>query len=274
MPLVRQRLIRRADLRANRHALYVFGDNLAGTGLGGQAAEMRFEPNAVGIPTKLRPSRSPGAYLTDRHLTTIEHRCTPLFARLRAQLAAGGIVVWPADGIGTGLARIEEKAPAVKRWLDHQLAALEALAPPVARLALVGELDRPADALDREILLAALRRYRVDEIVHREGSHPELVRAAAAAGAACRAFPHPSAAGPADDGDRHPAERMLEQAPADILLVLAEAVPDTVTRLALAGGVTVPLAAVRRRLLDIRGCTTDQAARPLSRAPLYNLWKN
>ena len=53
-----QERITRADLRANPDTLYVFGDNMRRRGMGGQAAEMRGEPNAVGIPTKWRPSRT------------------------------------------------------------------------------------------------------------------------------------------------------------------------------------------------------------------------
>lgn len=48
----RMRHISRAYVRANRDKLFLFGDNLERRGFGGQAAAMRAEPNAVGIPTK------------------------------------------------------------------------------------------------------------------------------------------------------------------------------------------------------------------------------
>ena len=38
--------------RANPRAIYVFGDNLLRKGLGGQAKEMRGEPNTLGIVSK------------------------------------------------------------------------------------------------------------------------------------------------------------------------------------------------------------------------------
>jgi len=44
--------ITRQMLRAEPGTLWVFGDNLQRKGLGGQAKEMRGEPNAIGIPTK------------------------------------------------------------------------------------------------------------------------------------------------------------------------------------------------------------------------------
>ena len=51
----RIRFITREYVRANPDKIFLFGDNLEQRGLGGQAAAMRGEPNAVGIPTKKRP---------------------------------------------------------------------------------------------------------------------------------------------------------------------------------------------------------------------------
>jgi hypothetical protein len=51
-------MIYRRDLRANPESLYLFGDNTKRVGIGGQAREMRGEPNAVGIATK----NAPGSY--------------------------------------------------------------------------------------------------------------------------------------------------------------------------------------------------------------------
>ena len=55
MPVIYQKRICRDDLRRNPNAVYIFGDNEARTGLGGQAREMRGEPNAMGIATKRSP---------------------------------------------------------------------------------------------------------------------------------------------------------------------------------------------------------------------------
>lgn len=52
MIILRQTRIYRADLAMNPKVLYVFGDNLERKGFGGQAYEMRGEPNAFGIATK------------------------------------------------------------------------------------------------------------------------------------------------------------------------------------------------------------------------------
>lgn len=116
MPLIYQHRIYRADLRANPDVLYVFGDNELRVGHGGQAGEMRGEPNAVGIATL----RAPGAYWTERDAA---RQCAVLdtdFVPVVKALAAGRIVVWPLDGIGTGLADLERQSPITFRYLQHR----------------------------------------------------------------------------------------------------------------------------------------------------------
>lgn len=114
MPLIYQKRIYRQDLHNNPEVWYVFGDNLAGVGYGGQAREMRGESNAIGIPTK----RSPYEYLNDNDYDEIVQVCTKIFNRLYYKIEAGGIVVWPGDGIGTGLSDLINKAPKIWCWLD------------------------------------------------------------------------------------------------------------------------------------------------------------
>ena len=113
MPLIRQEFIRRDDLRQNRDRLYVFGDNYAQSGAGGQARECRGEPNAVGIPTKRTPSMDAAAFLTNEDLDEWRRRSFPAFNRLENALACGWTVVVPSDGVGTGLARLAQFAPAI-----------------------------------------------------------------------------------------------------------------------------------------------------------------
>lgn len=47
--------ITRAFIQATPHINFIFGDNLEERGYGGQSKEARDEPNAYGIPTKVRP---------------------------------------------------------------------------------------------------------------------------------------------------------------------------------------------------------------------------
>jgi hypothetical protein len=44
---------------------YVFGDNGRRIGFGGQAKEMRGQPNAIGVATKWEPSNRPNAFFSD-----------------------------------------------------------------------------------------------------------------------------------------------------------------------------------------------------------------
>tara|TARA_Y100000034_G_C6769567_1_gene343243 strand:+ start:338 stop:715 length:378 start_codon:yes stop_codon:yes gene_type:complete len=104
-----QKLIRRSDLRGNPEALFVFGDNIIRKGYGGQAAEMRGEPNAVGIPTKF----SPTVFLSNQDIDTWMVASQPDFLRLINHWKVGGQIIWPEDNIGTGLADLPNKAPVI-----------------------------------------------------------------------------------------------------------------------------------------------------------------
>ncbi len=118
MPLIIQEFIRRQDLRDNPDWLYVFGDNLAGNGSGGQARQMRNEPNAVGIVTKRYPATDDGAYLTDADEDLVRALLIPVLERLCRHLALGGTVVWPKAGVGTGLAEVSTRAPRIAQVLE------------------------------------------------------------------------------------------------------------------------------------------------------------
>lgn len=114
----------RKQIRAAPDTLFIFGDNFDQKGFGGQAAEARGEPNAVGIPTKRAPSMRPDAFLTDADLARLQAAAGPALDRLRGHLDAGGEVVMPAAGIGTGLAQMATRAPACWAWLCTALRAL------------------------------------------------------------------------------------------------------------------------------------------------------
>ena len=122
MPLILQKYILRADLKANPEALYAFGDNEERRGFGGQAAEMRGEPNAIGIATL----KAPHIFWTDNDLAdnidVIDDDIHPLLDAL----AAGRVVVFPLDGVGTGLARLQERAPRTFAHLQARGAELNA----------------------------------------------------------------------------------------------------------------------------------------------------
>jgi hypothetical protein len=113
MPLIFQKVIKRSDLQDNPNVLYVFGDNLGSTGYGGQAAEMRGEPNAIGIPTKLMPSMSENAFFTDKNYDEAQPVISQRCKILMDHSDKGGIIVWPHDDIGTGRAQLQNRAPKI-----------------------------------------------------------------------------------------------------------------------------------------------------------------
>lgn len=115
--IIRQKRIVRSDLRNNPSLLYVFGDNVARVGYGGQAKEMRGEPNAFGIATLLSPGRPfldnlDGAARDGRRALLDDTR------ELHQTMNRWAGIVWPADGIGTGLA---DMPPRLRRWMDAMI---------------------------------------------------------------------------------------------------------------------------------------------------------
>lgn len=118
MPLILQSFIKRADLTSNPNVVYLFGDNCQRTGLGGQAAEMRGEPNAVGVRTKKAPGRRPSDYFTDDEYDTNVSMIREDLELPMKYLMSGGIVVWPSSGLGTGLSDLPNRAPRTYAYLQ------------------------------------------------------------------------------------------------------------------------------------------------------------
>ena len=104
-------------LASNPDKVFVFGDNDKRSGKGGQAA-VRNEPNALGIRTKKAPSNLPRAFYTDKELDENKAKIDEDIATIKA---AGKDVVFPAGGLGTGLARLGEKAPKTAQYLHDRI---------------------------------------------------------------------------------------------------------------------------------------------------------
>lgn len=128
MPIEKREWITRAMVQAEPNTLFVFGDNLARSGMGGQAKEMRGEPNAVGIPTKRFPSMKDSSFLTDGDFAEVRGAMEEGWKRLAFHVMGGGLVVFPADGIGTGLAQLHERAPRIAAFLDRCIDRLSDIA--------------------------------------------------------------------------------------------------------------------------------------------------
>lgn len=126
MPLLYIKRYTRKMIQAHPDWLFVFGDNLARTGYGGQAKEARDEPNAVGVATKRKPTMNADAFLCDGDYEEWSAANNPAIGRLwRHGVEGGGVIVWPLDGIGTDLARLKQSAPALCDCLEDWRLRLE-----------------------------------------------------------------------------------------------------------------------------------------------------
>jgi hypothetical protein len=112
MPIVYKDWITRDFIRANPEAVFVFGDNVDRKGLGGQAREMRGEPNTIGIATKWYPSMEEQDFFSDEKSVKMSIRI--IFADLTKvtdALSDGKTVYVPSAGLGTGLSQLPTRAP-------------------------------------------------------------------------------------------------------------------------------------------------------------------
>lgn len=121
-----QKNITRQNLQSNPSLLYLFGDNEARWGFGGQAAAMRGEPNALGICSK----KSPSEFWSDDEYDVNTYIIDTDIDSVTMALISGKYhgLVMPADGIGTGLARLQEKAPKTFAYLQDSLEYIKGLA--------------------------------------------------------------------------------------------------------------------------------------------------
>tara|TARA_R110000851_G_scaffold41082_12_gene103366 strand:- start:1929 stop:2402 length:474 start_codon:yes stop_codon:yes gene_type:complete len=131
-----QKFINRIDLQRNPQVMYLFGDNTLRRGMGGQAKEMRGEPNAVGVATKKLPSQMENSYFSDDHfneyMLTMWIDLRPAYIRI----VNDGTLIIPTDGLGTGLSKLPELAPRLNAAL-------------LIMLKILSDIDELADVEDR-----------------------------------------------------------------------------------------------------------------------------
>jgi hypothetical protein len=107
---------------ANTH-VFVFGDNLAHMGKGGQAAACRGQPNAFGVPTKKLPSMRSNAFFTDDELEDNKRAIDQALAFV--PMDGRRLVI--LAGIGEGRAQLAKRAPRTFAYLKRRLDELEDL---------------------------------------------------------------------------------------------------------------------------------------------------
>ena len=126
MPVLFMSSITRDFVRNHPDFLFAFGDNLVKEGLGGQAREMRGEPNAVGIATKRSPSMNSDAFFSDSdiHNVIVMGAIKDSFRILESHLLSGGVVVIPKNGVGGGLANLPVNAPLIDTFVKKSIEIL------------------------------------------------------------------------------------------------------------------------------------------------------
>lgn len=116
--------ITRQMCRYYPEARFVFGDNHNRTGYGGQAREMRGEPNAIGVMTKWYPRMDRDAFFADNQPMAWDYVNQDLDLVEKA-VREGRTVYVPKSGIGTGLSELDVRAPKLFAHIMQRLRDLE-----------------------------------------------------------------------------------------------------------------------------------------------------
>ena len=111
-------------VRENRNIYFVFGDNLIKSGKGGQAIIRDFK-NTIGVPTKKYPSNNKRSFMTDDEFKSNKKEIDIAFDKIRDKIKEGYFIALPVNGLGTGLAKLEEKAPKTNEYLLKRLEKLK-----------------------------------------------------------------------------------------------------------------------------------------------------
>jgi hypothetical protein len=108
------------DVKKQSDKVFVFGDNNARVGKGGQAI-IRDLPNSVGIRTKKGPSTKPAAYYNDNEFESNKKNILEDVLNVKEIAISGKTIVFSSGGYGTGLASLKQKAPKTFDYLNFLL---------------------------------------------------------------------------------------------------------------------------------------------------------
>lgn len=108
------------DIKTRPNMLFIFGDNLLHEGKGGQAI-IRDEPNTFGIPTKKAPTMEGSAFFTDDEYDDNVNMFKEYIIKLIKLSSKYQYIVFPKDGLGTGLADLPKKAPLTYKYLSDAI---------------------------------------------------------------------------------------------------------------------------------------------------------
>jgi hypothetical protein len=113
--------ITRRYIKEHLDTIFVFGDNIRETGLGGQAKEARGEKNTIGIPTKWVPNNNAESFFSDNDYNKIIPCINKVFHNLKFQRDIHGFKIVFFPNIGEGLAELPTRAPKIYQYIKDSI---------------------------------------------------------------------------------------------------------------------------------------------------------
>jgi len=98
--------------------IFVYGDNLEHWGKIGQSI-IRDCPNTVGIPTKRKPSMMGDAFFSDK-IEELNY-VIDAFHKIDECISNDRNIVFPENGIGSGLARLSVYSPIILQYINTEI---------------------------------------------------------------------------------------------------------------------------------------------------------
>lgn len=103
-------------------SLFLFGDNDQQKGIGGQAT-VRNCGNVAGIPTKKFPNNNPKSFYTDDDYDQNRDNIIKAVENIVIRSVDYDKIMFPADGFGTGLAKLPTCAPETYEFMNKLIKA-------------------------------------------------------------------------------------------------------------------------------------------------------
>lgn len=100
--------------------LFVYGDNDKKIGCKGQSI-IRNMTNSIGIPTKKSPTLKLESFYTDDEYEDNVRKINEAIGKVMIRSKEYEKIVFPRDGLGTGLAQLPKRAPKTYEYLRSQL---------------------------------------------------------------------------------------------------------------------------------------------------------
>jgi len=110
----------RTTANENKNFLFIFGDNDAKRGIGGQAV-IRNCSNSMGIPTKKFPNNRPGSFYTDKEYALNQEKIDVAILNIMTASKSYDAIILPENGFGNGLAKLHIKAPRTYDYLNRKI---------------------------------------------------------------------------------------------------------------------------------------------------------